>query len=76
MKEKGIRVEIDARAEKIGYKIREAQLHQIPYMLVVGEKEVQDNRVSVRNREQGDLGQMNADDFIAKVLDEIDTKAK
>jgi threonyl-tRNA synthetase len=76
LKEKGIRVEIDARAEKIGYKIREAQLHQIPYMLVVGEKEVQDNRVSVRNREQGDLGQMNADDFIAKVLDEIDTKAK
>ena len=76
LKAKGIRIEIDDRAEKIGYKIREAQLQQIPYMLVVGEKEVQDNLVSVRNREQGDLGQMNADDFIAKVLEEIETKAK
>ena len=76
LKAEGIRVEIDDRAEKIGYKIREAQLQQIPYMLVVGEKEVSDNLVSVRKRGEGDLGQMSSDDFIAKVLEEIATKAK
>ena len=76
LKAKGIRVELDNRAEKIGYKIREAQLQQIPYMLVVGEKEVQDNLVSVRSRDNGDQGQMNADDFIVKVLEEIESKAK
>ncbi|NLY45098.1 MAG: threonine--tRNA ligase [Tissierella sp.] len=76
LKAKGIRVELDVRAEKIGYKIREAQLQQIPYMLVVGEKEVEDNLVSVRSRDRGDQGQMNSDDFVAKVLEEIEIKAK
>ncbi|MDR7870395.1 MAG: threonine--tRNA ligase [Tissierellaceae bacterium] len=76
LKAKGIRVELDVRAEKIGYKIREAQLQQIPYMLVVGEKEVQDNLVSVRSRDNGDQGQMKSDDFVVKVLEEIETKAK
>ncbi len=75
-KAKGIRVELDVRAEKVGYKIREAQLQQIPYMLVVGEKEVQDKLVSVRSRDNGDQGQMNSDDFVAKVLEEIESKAK
>lgn len=75
-KEKGIRIEVDGRAEKIGYKIREAQLQQVPYMLVVGEKEVQDNLVSVRSRDKGDQGQMNIDEFITKALEEIKNKGK
>ena len=53
--EKDIRVEIDERNEKIGYKIREAQMQKVPYMLVVGEKEVQNNTVGVRSRKQGDI---------------------
>lgn len=76
LNEKGIRVEIDDRAEKIGYKIREAQLQQIPYMLVLGEKEVQNNSVAVRSRDNGDQGQVNSDDFIVKVLEQIETKAR
>ncbi|HZJ99549.1 MAG TPA: threonine--tRNA ligase [Tissierellaceae bacterium] len=76
MMEIGIRVEVDDRAEKIGYKIREAQLQQIPYMLVVGEKEVQDKLVSVRSRDNGDQGQMTIDDFTNKAIEEIETKAK
>ena len=76
LKAKGIRVEIDDRAEKIGYKIREAQLQRIPYMLIVGEKEVQDHLVSVRSRDQGDLGQLAIEDTIAKMIEEIETKAK
>ncbi len=76
MKESGIRIEIDDRAEKIGYKIREAQMQRIPYMLIVGEKEVSDGLVSVRKRDQGDLGQMKADEFIEQILGEIERKAK
>lgn len=74
MKSKGIRVEIDDRAEKIGYKIREAQLKRVPYMLVVGEKEVEDRLVSVRNRDQGDLGQMAVDAFVERLLEENNKK--
>jgi threonyl-tRNA synthetase len=74
MKSKGIRVEIDDRAEKIGYKIREAQLKRVPYMLVVGEKEVEDRLVSVRNRDQGDLGQMAVDSFVERLLEENNKK--
>ena len=59
----GIRVEIDERNEKIGYKIREAQLEKIPYMLVIGEKEVQTNTASVRSRIQGDIGQIKIEEF-------------
>ncbi|MGO1469870.1 MAG: threonine--tRNA ligase [Tissierella sp.] len=76
MKEEGIRVEIDDRAEKIGYKIREAQMQKIPYMLVVGEKEVSENKVAVRDREDGDMGQVDVEDFISQIKEEIDTKAK
>ena len=68
----GIRVEIDERQEKIGYKIREAQLQKIPYMLVVGEKEVEANGVGVRSRKDGDIGQMSLGDFIKKIKEEID----
>lgn len=74
LKNKGIRVEIDARAEKIGYKIREAQLQQIPYMLVVGEKEVEERLVSVRNRNEGDLGQMGVESFMERIIEENKNK--
>ena len=76
MKEEGIRVEIDDRAEKIGYKIREAQMQKIPYMLVVGEKEVNENKVSVRDREDGDMGQVDRKEFISRIKEEIESKAK
>jgi threonyl-tRNA synthetase len=72
--EQGIRVEIDGRAEKIGYKIREAQLEKIPYMLVVGEKEMNENNLSVRSRKDGDLGSMNLDEFIQKIEEEVKQK--
>ncbi len=71
---KGIRVELDDRAEKIGYKIREAQLQKIPYMLVLGEKEVQDSVISVRSRDDGELGQMKLDDFLSKIVEEIEER--
>lgn len=67
----GIRVEVDSRNEKIGYKIREAQLQKIPYMLVVGEKEIEEKAVGVRSRAEGDIGQMKVQDFIEKLQDEI-----
>ncbi len=66
-----IRVELDDRQEKIGYKIREAQLQKIPYMLVVGDKEVNSNSVGVRNRKEGDIGQMSREAIISKILKEI-----
>jgi threonyl-tRNA synthetase len=74
LKKKGIRVETDLRNEKIGYKVREAQLQKIPYMLVLGDKEMQDGSVSVRSRKGGNLGTMSLDDFIAKLMDEIEQK--
>ncbi len=67
----GIRVEVDDREEKIGYKIREAQLQKIPYMLIVGDKEVETNTVGVRARKDGDIGQMPIDEFICKIKAEI-----
>ena len=72
----GIRVEVDERNEKIGYKIREAQLQKIPYMLVLGDKEKEAGSVGVRSRKDGDIGAMPIDEFIAKVVEEIDTFAK
>ncbi len=72
----GIRVELDDRNEKIGYKIREAQLQKIPYMLVLGDKERESNSVGVRSRKDGDIGAMDLDEFIAKIVEEIDTFAK
>lgn len=69
-----IRAHVDARNEKIGYKIREAQMKKVPYMLVVGEKEVESGTVSVRSRSEGDQGAMPVDEFIAKLQEEIRTK--
>ena len=66
-----IRVELDDRQEKTGYKIREAQIQKIPYMLVVGDKEIENNSVSVRSREDGDIGTYEIDDFIEKIKIEI-----
>lgn len=73
MKE-GIRAELDDREEKIGYKIREAQLQKIPYMLIIGEKEVEANAVGVRARKEGDIGQMPVKEFISKIKEEIEEK--
>ena len=67
----GVRVETDLRSEKIGYKIREAQLQKIPYMLVVGDKEAESGSVAVRSRADGDLGGMSLADFTEKVVSEI-----
>ena len=71
---KGLRVEIDDRAEKIGFKIREAQLEKVPYMLVVGEKEVEAKAVSVRSRDKGEMGSLPLDEFIAMVCKEVEDK--
>jgi len=70
----GIRVESDLRNEKIGYKIREAQMQKIPYMLVVGDKELEAGTVAVRTRAGEDLGAMPLDDFLAKIRDEIENR--
>lgn len=67
----GLRVECDTRNEKIGYKIREAQLQQTPYMLVVGDKEAESGTISPRHRRDGDLGAMTVEEFIAKTTEEI-----
>ena len=72
----GVRVEVDERNEKIGFKIREAQMQKIPYMLVVGDKEAEEKTVAVRARGKGDLGAMSMDDFQALLLKEIAEKAK
>lgn len=72
----GIRVEIDTRKEKIGYKIREARLEKVPYMLIVGEKEQEENAVSVRDRKEGDIGSLKLDDFVKLILEKISSKAK
>ena len=71
----GYRVELDDRNEKIGYKIREAQLDKVPYMLVLGDKEVEARTVGVRSRKDGDLGQLSLDELFNKLDEEIRTKA-
>src|SRR5262245_43381053 len=71
----GLRVQLDERQEKIGYKIREAQLQKVPYMLVVGDREATEGRVSVRARTAGDLGASSVDDFVANARDEITRRA-
>ena len=69
-----IRVEIDDRSEKIGYKIREAQLEKVPYMLLVGDKDIENNTVSIRDRRDGDVGSMAIEEFIAKITEEVNNK--
>ena len=68
------RVELDDREEKIGYKIREAQLEKVPYMLILGQKEVEAKAVGVRSSKDGDLGSMSLDDFIQKLESEVNKK--
>ncbi len=74
LQREGIRVEFDDRNEKVGYKIREAQLQKIPYMLVIGDKEKEANAVTVRTRKEADLGQMSVEEFITKIKEEIENK--
>ena len=76
LREKDIRVSVDDRSEKIGYKIREAQLQKIPYMLVLGDKEAENDSVSVRYRTKGDIGTMTVDELCERMLHEIKTKAR
>jgi len=72
----GIRAEVDYRNEKIGYKIREAQMEKVPYMLVIGDKEAENGQVAVRSRKDGDLGPMPLDTFLGKIVEEVETKAR
>lgn len=74
LNEAGLRAECDLRNEKIGYKIREAQLEKIPYMLIIGDKDVENNVVSVRSRKEGDLGTMSYEQFFTKIKEENDGK--
>ena len=76
LKTEGFRVELDDRNEKIGYKIREAQTQKIPYMLVVGDKEIEANAVGVRARKEGDLGAMPVEEFKKKLKEEVETFAR
>ena len=76
LEDAGIRTEIDLRNEKIGFKIREAQMQKIPYMLVLGDKEAENGVVAVRSRKDGDVGTMTSADLIAKLQEEVATKAR
>ena len=71
LKDSGIRAELDERSEKIGYKIREAQTHKVPYMLIVGDKEMENEMIALRKRGEGDLGAFSADEVIIRMLEEI-----
>ena len=72
----GIRVEVDADNEKIGYRIRKAQLEKVPYMLVIGAKEVEEGTVSVRSRENAENETVKLDDFVTRIKEEVETKSK
>lgn len=72
---KGIRCEIDDRSEKIGFKIRSAQLEKVPYMLLAGDKDIENGTISVRSRKNGDEGATTMDAFLARILEEVETKA-
>jgi threonyl-tRNA synthetase len=76
LKAAGLRVELDERQEKIGYKIREAQLQKVPYMLVVGDREAETGAISVRERSGGDKGASPVEAFIAAARDEVESKGK
>lgn len=74
LREKGVRVEVDARNEKIGYKIREAQMEKVPYMFVIGDKEIETNSLAVRKRGEGDLGAKPVSEAVELIMDEIQNK--
>ena len=76
LREAGIRIEVDDRNEKIGYKIRAAQTEKVPYMLVIGDKEMEEGTAALRKRGEGDLGAMAIDDIIARLSQEIAAKVK
>ncbi len=71
----GLRVEVDDRSEKIGFKIRSAQLEKVPYMVIVGDKDIENSTVSVRSRKQGELGAMRIEEFVKNITEEIESKA-
>lgn len=74
LKDNNIRVSLDNRTEKIGYKIREARNERVPYIIVIGEKEQQENKISLRSRKNGEEGLVELEDFISRIKDEIDNK--
>ncbi|HML45780.1 MAG TPA: threonine--tRNA ligase [Clostridia bacterium] len=76
LREAGVRAECDLRNEKIGYKIREAQKEKLPYMLVLGDKECEENTVAVRSRKNGDMGSMPVQDFLAMIAEEIRSRSR
>jgi threonyl-tRNA synthetase len=75
LQDAGVRCELDDRSEKIGFKIRSAQMEKIPYMILVGDKDIEANTISVRSRKNGDEGATSIDEFVARIKEEIDTKA-
>ena len=75
LEQRGIRCELDDRSEKIGYKIREAQLEKVPYMILMGDKDIENGTISVRSRKEGDIGSMSVEQFLSMALEEIATKA-
>lgn len=76
LREHDIDVEIDSRNEKIGFKIREARLEKVPYILVIGDKEVESNSVAVRSRKEGELGAIEVDAFVERIVEEVRTRAR
>lgn len=74
LEDKGFRCEVDDRSEKIGYKIREAQLEKVPYMVVVGDKDIENNTISIRKRKEGDLGAMTVEQFLERIVPDRDNK--
>lgn len=74
LEDKGFRCEVDDRSEKIGYKIREAQLEKVPYMVIVGDKDIENNTISIRKRKEGDLGAMTVEQFLEKIVPDRDNK--
>ena len=74
LEDKGFRCEVDDRSEKIGYKIREAQLEKVPYMVVVGDKDIENNTIAIRKRKEGDLGAMTVEQFLEKIVPDRDNK--
>ena len=76
LRSKGFRVELNSRSDKIGAKIRDAQLQKIPYMLVLGDKEFEDGKVAVRDRKEGDLGAVTLNEFITKIEEERASRSR
>lgn len=74
LRDNGIKAEVDTRSETIGYKIRSAQMEKVPYMIILGDKELESGKISVRHRKDGNLGEMNIDEFIKRVSEEIKTR--